>query len=508
MHKNRWYHFIFPVVFLFLSTLILILGAMPGNKSSAQSKILTSLLDVGPETPTIVSPESLVIHGDPTLYVNHINTYTPIFTPENTTDQRIKIEVRNNQEEVQRKDCSLKGLKPGQVTLVFTSLANENLTYSLDINVLREPITSLTTTLTSEETVTKGMTSRLEVKANTLDFHLDDVEFFSSDNHVLTIDEQGFIYTHEVGKADVYVKAKNYDILSRPIELHVIEGTFIPVTMLTYPFEDVDIYVGEKQQVTPIFNQDASDKAFVIRSDDAKIDSHQVSFSKTGDYPLTITSVSNPTKSKTIIYHVKEVKASSITVSYSSIQYGKTTKLHYQLISEIKDLPVTNQDVIFESDNPGIATIDASGYVLGLKKGSVNISVIWKKDPQIKGVSTIAITSMESKKFDNLNHVIRKLIGHFGVFLITGVFGILTIYFFFFKGRKKYVSMTLIFLHGLLLAILSEVFQVFAGNRTPAWSDVGIDYFGYILGALLTIISVLLIHIKTKPEEKKEILSS
>ena len=459
---------------------------------------------MGPESVNIISPTGLSIEGDSTLYVDHTNTYKAIFTPSDTTDQRVKIEVKNNQEEVKRNDHSLKGLKPGEVSLIFTSLANPSLTYSLDIQILREPITSLTTSLTSETSIIKGMTSKLQVKANTLDFTMDDIDFISSDPDILSIDNKGYIYSHEVGKASVSVRAKNYDITSTPIEIQVLEGPFTPVSLLTYEVDDMDIYVGEKKTITPIFNPDASDKAFILDCSQANISFSQVSFNQAGDYPLTITSVSNRSKSKTIFYHVKEVKATSISVSYASIQYGKTTKLSYQLLSEIEGLPVTNKDVIFESDNPSIATIDSSGYVLGLKKGSVNISVTWKNNPQVKGSSTIAITSMESKKFDIINNVIRKLVGHFGAFLLTGVSGILTAYFFFFKGKKKYRSSIIILLYGLLLAILSEVFQIFAGSRTPAWSDVGIDYAGYALGAILTFIIVFLVYIKTKPKEVKK----
>ena len=152
--------------------------------------------------------------------------------------------MNNNEEEVKRNDHSLKGLRPGEVSLIFTSLANPSLTYSLDIQILREPITSLTTSLTSETSIIKGMTSKLQVKANTLDFTMDDIDFVSSDPDILSIDNKGYIYSHEVGKASVSVKAKNYDITSTPIEIQVLEGPFTPVSLLTYEVDDMDIYVG------------------------------------------------------------------------------------------------------------------------------------------------------------------------------------------------------------------------------------------------------------------------
>ena len=501
MQKYKWYYFIFPAIFVFLSTIILVFGATPGNKSSAQSKILASLFDVGPETPTIIHANGLTIEGDSTLYIDNTNTYQAIFTPSDTTDQRVRIEVLDNDEEVKLSDHSLTGLKPGEVTLIFTSLADESLTSQMTIHVLREPITSLKTTLTTENTLINGVTSKLEVTSNTKDFTLDDISFLSSDSSILTIDEEGYIYTHNVGKASVFVKAKYYDVSSSPIEINVTDGTFVPVSSLTYQEDNIDIYIGEKHVIKPIFNQDASDKAFRIKCEDADVDNKQVSFDKIGKYDLTITSVSNSTFSKTISFNVKEVMATSITVSYASIQYGKTTKLSYSLVSEVEGLDVTNKDVTFESDDESIATIDASGYVLGLKKGTINISVTWKKDPTVKGSSTIAITSMDAEKYDSLNGIIRKLIGHFGAFLVTGVFGILTAYFFFFKGKMKYISLAIFLVYGLLLAILSEVLQIFAGSRTPAWSDVGIDFSGYAIGAIVTFGILLLIYVKTKRKE-------
>ena len=108
---------------------------------------------------------------------------------------------------------------------------------------------------------------------------------------------------------------------------------------------------------------------------------------------------------------------------------------------------------------------------------------------------------MDAEKYDSLNGIIRKLIGHFGAFLVTGVFGILTAYFFFFKGKMKYISLAIFLVYGLLLAILSEVLQIFAGSRTPAWSDVGIDFSGYAIGAIVTFGILLLIYVKTKRKE-------
>ena len=191
------------------------------------------------------------------------------------------------------------------------------------------------------------------------------------------------------------------------------------------------------------------------------------------------------------------VKLKKVRIIIDGVRFRLNNITHTYLDLE----KVIELDELLESDDESIATIDASGYVLGLKKGTINISVTWKKDPTVKGSSTIAITSMDAEKYDSLNGIIRKLIGHFGAFLVTGVFGILTAYFFFFKGKMKYISLAIFLVYGLLLAILSEVLQIFAGSRTPAWSDVGIDFSGYAIGAIVTFGILLLIYVKTKRKE-------
>ena len=91
---------------------------------------------------------------------------------------------------------------------------------------------------------------------------------------------------------------------------------------------------------------------------------------------------------------------------------------------------------------------------------------------------------------DFAHHVVRKLVGHFGLF---GVSGILT------TADLMLIDDGLS--NKITVAIFSEVLQSFTPGRAFAFADIGIDLAGYILFGGITLLIGLLIH---RHKEKKE----
>jgi VanZ family protein len=101
------------------------------------------------------------------------------------------------------------------------------------------------------------------------------------------------------------------------------------------------------------------------------------------------------------------------------------------------------------------------------------------------------------EKNDNLRLIVRKLIGHF---LYNGLIGISSILFYLtfnpFKFRTKVIIHYII---GFIVALISEyVFELNASGRNATFSDVLIDYSGFILFS--TIIVIIYIIKNTKKE--------
>ncbi len=487
--KIKWWMYLFPLAFLSLSAVILAEGATPGNESSVQSKWFASVFDRGSENATIILPESISTDKDVySVYVGGTIDISPAFSPENTSDKRYSYNVVSSPEVISIEGASFTGLKEGEAVVEAVSEALPALKKTFKIEVEAETIKTLS--LSGESSIVKGMTSRLSVTSNKKELSLDEVGFSSSNEEVATIDSRGYVHAKGLGKAFLFCYSKqNPSVASSRFEIEVIAGEFTPTLSMEYEPE-ISVYVGENKLIEPTFNLDCSDKSIYVSSlpEGLSFQDGVLTPTEEGEYNLVVSSVNNEALSFSLKVSALEVKPVSISVSFSSIQYGQTKKLEYSLSSEIKGLPVTHPEVNFSSSSPEIATVDENGYLLGLKKGSADITVSWKKDPSIKGKATIAFTSMDGVKFDNINYIVRKTIGHFGSFAVTAVFGILTCFFFFKRKTPFWISLSLTLVYGFVLAALSEFLQIFAGSRGPSWNDVGIDFSGYASGFAVTFL--------------------
>jgi len=86
---------------------------------------------------------------------------------------------------------------------------------------------------------------------------------------------------------------------------------------------------------------------------------------------------------------------------------------------------------------------------------------------------------------ETLAYLIRKAIGHFGFFLVDGVFAYMT-YHYFIKTKKTWLPLLIASAATLALAGISETIQLFASGRTGMLSDVIIDMAGAMIGISLT----------------------
>ena len=95
---------------------------------------------------------------------------------------------------------------------------------------------------------------------------------------------------------------------------------------------------------------------------------------------------------------------------------------------------------------------------------------------------------------------IRKIVGHFLLFGLSGIFTTLTFVFNDFMMNKfKWKNIFFIISVGLIVALVSELIQYFVPERYGALTDVLIDFSGYILFSGI----VYLIYILIKKHQDK-----
>lgn len=107
---------------------------------------------------------------------------------------------------------------------------------------------------------------------------------------------------------------------------------------------------------------------------------------------------------------------------------------------------------------------------------------------------TIDPTSSEVK------HLVRKLIGHFGLFLVTGVFGIFSIILLRRNRMIKTFSFIALYIFGAFIAIITEVIQMVSEGRGPSANDSMINLSGYSIPFVIYLIYMIYIHYKEKKE--------
>ena len=107
----------------------------------------------------------------------------------------------------------------------------------------------------------------------------------------------------------------------------------------------------------------------------------------------------------------------------------------------------------------------------------------------------------------NIDHVafhsaIRKIVGHFLLFGLSGIFTCLTfIMNDYLRVKLKWKNIIIIASIGLTIAFISELIQYFTPGRYGALLDILIDYAGYILFGGLTYLITYLIFKKHNIEQ-------
>ena len=108
-------------------------------------------------------------------------------------------------------------------------------------------------------------------------------------------------------------------------------------------------------------------------------------------------------------------------------------------------------------------------------------------------VNTVKPETITPSNFDRFAFDIRKLVGHFGLFSVSGIFSSWALYLYVKDSKAGYFLWQLLitFGFGFVMAVTSEFAQIFVEGRTGAWADVGIDFGGYFLGVLLVFLIFL-----------------
>jgi hypothetical protein len=241
------------------------------------------------------------------------------------------------------------------------------------------------------------------------------------------------------------------------------------------------------------------------------------------DVVVSATSLASMT-SQSLTLHVS--KALPTGLSLSGVPSSNLLSTNAQISITGNFLPANTGDKTLSGLSSDPSVVEVSGnetntlFLLGKKEGKARITVTSAANPTLEKTFDLTVKNPQAineSNFSNFAGFMRKAAGHFTLFLVTALFG--ELFFLFLNPDPKADLLGLISgsAIGFAWAGFSEFIQYlgavyFAGGRSGAWADVGIDTLGYVIGALLTWGIALLVRLlkkkralkKAAPKEEKE----
>ena len=154
-----------------------------------------------------------------------------------------------------------------------------------------------------------------------------------------------------------------------------------------------------------------------------------------------------------------------------------------------------NAFIILQASLNGSMSTESSGRVVTLLKNIIN---------------SLSENAINDSNIGDFTYFVRKLVGHFGLFAVSGLFTSWSFYLWI-KPQTWYKPYRCIYMSlgfGFSLALLTELIQLFVPGRSGEFTDSLIDFFGYILTTGIIVLIALVQYKKEHHIENEEDFSS
>lgn len=249
----------------------------------------------------------------------------------------------------------------------------------------------------NEKTMTTGESFRLEYTIEPENTTNKEVEWESSDKTIATVNTDGEVTAVSDGECTITVKVKGSDTSAKC----VVKVNPIKVTGVTLNETTKSIEAGESFTLTATVSpENAKDKSIKWSSSDpniAKVEDGLVTALAKGTCNIIATTNDGNFKAQcTVNVLPSSVKGVQFTESSVKILNGESYTLAYSILPENAE----NKNVKFSSSAPNVVSVDNSGKVTALQKGTSTITITTEDGGH---TATCEVTSAEITDFINLN---------------------------------------------------------------------------------------------------------
>lgn len=427
--------------------------------------------------------------------------------PESATNRALEYSTSDENIVKVYPDGRIFAASAGVATVTVSSKENSDYSHSVTITVEKIPLESISLENVDTELFV-GEKTRLDVEFYPANSSEKNILWQSSNPDVLSVDENGIVSAISEGEAELTATAETDTEVCASIKITVKpekEAPAIPLESIKLTAEDSDGYVNGKMKLdAELYPEGASGKLLWYSSDDSVATVSQkgvVRFHKSGTVTITVKCGEEICDSivisvKEVVSKVMHIKLEGVESSEDSnrIKQGSAGKIIITL-----DKDATIRDVSFSSSDESIIKISPDGSIEALRGGTawITASTTDGETTQSTSIKIDVDPLTLEDTIDNFYYWVRKSMGHFGAFLVLGIFAALSYYIVFPKhiyGKITAFEVTII--AGFVVASVTEILQlpIFTYGRHGSFDDVLLDFVGYCTSTIPMYVIIILFH--------------
>lgn len=517
MNKKSRVIFVFSFIFYLITSFIIVFESFqPGASSSQKSNTVNHLLDkvisiFVPEKHDFVSVTSLELKEplNDIYYVGDTFSLNVSVLPTNASNQSLIYHSSNPEIASISTTGEVSILEKGSVNFKIQS-SNENV--FLDFNLIStfHQLESIEIDdSTYNQTIVEGIPFYLDFKTHPK--IIDNSKITYEYDHTLlsksTNEPNKWIPKKSSASASIIIKC---DEIKKEFKFSIQDSTSNKANTISKIECDIkEKYLNKEEFELPItfLPKDAYNQNLIVEvSNQDKLTylgKNKFYPEQNGDVSISIYSELNPEiklELDLIIYN----HIDSPTFNADFIKLDEECALiagnNYKIEVDFTDTS-TYTNYTLSSSNEEVFTVSQDGNICALESG--NSKLICEVDD---GSNQVVIElqikvyhSFYKNRLNTIKILIRKLFGHFSLFLVNGIFASLLFYNLF---KNKITSFIVTIISGFILAAGSEIIQTFVPLRYGNIKDVGIDLLGYFSFSL-TFYAIIYFVNKQKNIDKK-----
>ncbi|MBR3815352.1 MAG: Ig-like domain-containing protein [Clostridia bacterium] len=335
------------------------------------------------------------------LWVGESGKVTATVLPEDTTDKSVSF--TSSDEEIATVDESgtVTAHKAGNVTITVTAVGER---VSADIEVeVRQKVTELKLD-ESEKTVRVDDVFTLTATALPEDSYNKEVEWFSSDEEVISVNGNEFTAL-KTGEATLTAVSEENGEIKAECKVTVIRlAESIRVT-----FDKEYLWVGESGDITvTVLPEDTTDKSAVYKVSDERIltvdKNGKVTAKSAGKAYVTVKSINCNAIDFVGIEVRQQVTGLEISLSEKTLNVGEEFTLTASVLPE----NAYNKNIEWLTSDEEIISV-ADGKVTALKTGEATVTAVSKENGEIKAACNVTVERyVEGVKLSEETFIIEK----------------------------------------------------------------------------------------------------